>query len=597
MRTDPHGRPTPHSIHETEESKDVPQFPSAPAWFGRTRRLDDEHGPRGLRLVVEVGRRPRPPPRLHRRRRLLRRQPPPPRRRPPRRLLRRDVGRRVAASAGVGRGSAPVPPRPAELRPAAAGGGTIKKGLKVYFIPKDTQNPYEVIADNGGKAALTELGGTVTVSSGTADTAAAQIPSIQAAIQQKADAIVIAGNDPSALCPSLAQAVTAGIKIVSFDSDVTCPNHLFINQANTEQIGTSEVDLLAKQIGSKGDIAILSAAATATNQNAWIGYMKQELKKYPNMKLVDTVYGNDDPATSLTVLQGLLTNHPNLRGIISPTTVGIKTVAQYLQKHPALKGKLTLTGLGLPSDMKPYIHDGTVESFELWNPKDLGYLAGYAAAALASGVINGTAGSKFTAGRLKGYTVLPRLPAPPVRRCSSARRRSSTSPTWTSSTSSHGPRTSSVARRPHRGGPPDHPVTPRPCTADLIGEPMPSASASSCTSPWSTSRSTPAATPRSGRRCARRSPTTGWRNYSLFLAARRHADRLLRVRRPRGRAGRDGRHRRQLPLAAGDAALLRRPGRPAARRGHPADPRDLPPRPDHRFAHPSEGLTAMNAST
>ena len=56
--------------------------------------------------------------------------------------------------------------------------------------------------------------------------------------------------------------------------------------------------------------------------------------------------------------------------------------------------------------MKPYIHDGTVESFELWNPKDLGYLAGYAAAALASGVIKGDAGDSFTAGRLKSYKVL-----------------------------------------------------------------------------------------------------------------------------------------------------------------------------------------------
>ena len=199
---------------------------------------------------------------------------------------------------------------------------TIKTGLNVYFIPKDTINPYEVIADNGGKAALTALGGTVTVSSGTADTAAAQIPSIQAAIQAKADAIVIAGNDPAALCPSLAQAQAAGIAVVSFDSDVTCPNHLFINQANTKQIGTSEVDLLGKEIGYKGQIAILSAAATATNQNSWIAYMKKELKKpkYSKMKLVSTVYGNDDPATSLTVLQGLLSAYPHLRGIISPTT-------------------------------------------------------------------------------------------------------------------------------------------------------------------------------------------------------------------------------------------------------------------------------------
>src|ERR1017187_6170810 len=163
---------------------------------------------------------------------------------------------------------------------------SIKKGLTVYYIPKDTQNPYEVIADQGGEAALKALGGKVVVSSGTQDTAAAQIPSIQAAIQAHANAIVIAGNDPSALCPSLNQAAQAGIKIVAFDSDVNCgstPSHLFINQANTQQIGESEVSLLAAEIGSKGQIAILSAAASATNQNAWIVYMKQELAKYPNM--------------------------------------------------------------------------------------------------------------------------------------------------------------------------------------------------------------------------------------------------------------------------------------------------------------------------
>ena len=61
--------------------------------------------------------------------------------------------------------------------------------------------------------------------------------------------------------------------------------------------------------------------------------MKKQLTKYPNMKLVTTVYGNDDPATSLTVLQGLLSAYPNLKGIISPTTVGISTAAQYLSTH------------------------------------------------------------------------------------------------------------------------------------------------------------------------------------------------------------------------------------------------------------------------
>jgi rhamnose transport system substrate-binding protein len=294
--------------------------------------------------------------------------------------------------------------------PGTAGAaGTLKSGQTVYFIPKDTLNPYEVIADKGGQMALQAIGDKEIISSGTVDTAAAQIPSIQAAIAAKAAAIVIAGNDPTALCPSLAKAQAAGIKVVSFDSDVNCPHHLFINQANTQQIGTSEVDLLGAEIGYQGQIAILSAEATATNQNAWIKYMKQELAlpKYSKMKLVSIVYGNDDPATSLTVLQGLLSAYPNLRGIISPTTVGISTAAQYLDTHKSLLKHLTLTGLGLPSQMKKYVLDGTCKEFELWNPSNLGYLAGYAAASLASGLTTGAPGQTFSAGKLGSYKILP----------------------------------------------------------------------------------------------------------------------------------------------------------------------------------------------
>ncbi len=165
--------------------------------------------------------------------------------------------------------------------------------------------------------------------------------------------------------------------------------------------------------------------------------MKQELKKYPKMKLVSIVYGNDDPATSLTVLQGLLSAYPNLRGIISPTTVGISTAAQYLDTHKSLLKHLVLTGLGLPSQMRKYVLDGTCKEFELWNPSNLGYLAGYAAASLASGLITGKAGQTFKAGKLGTYKILPEsgktgpsvVLGPPT--CS-------TSPTSSTSTSKQG---------------------------------------------------------------------------------------------------------------------------------------------------------------
>ena len=276
------------------------------------------------------------------------------------------------------------------------------------MIPKNLGNPYFTTADSvqsgGALAALSELGESGTETSGTAATPASQIPAIQAAITKGANALIVSATDPSALCPTLKSAMAKGITVVTYDSDAPACRDLFINQASTAQIGTSEVDVLAKQINSSGDIAIVSAAASATNQNAWIAYMKQELTKYPNMHLVSIVYGNDDPTTATQVTQGLLQHYPNLKGIISPTTVGILAAAQVLDTSK-YRGKIALTGLGTPDSMKKFVADGTVQSFELWNPANLGYLAAYAAVNYASKKITNSTGQSFTAGKLGSFTV------------------------------------------------------------------------------------------------------------------------------------------------------------------------------------------------
>jgi rhamnose transport system substrate-binding protein len=291
---------------------------------------------------------------------------------------------------------------------SGAASGGLKTGLKVFVIPKQLGNNYFTTADSadsgGAIAALSALGETGTETSGTSATPSSQIPAIQAAISKGANALIVSATDATALCPTLSAAMKRGITVVTYDSDAPACRSLFINQASTEAIGTSEVDVLAKQIGSSGQVAIVSAAASATNQNAWIGFMKQQLKKYPGMQLVSVVYGNDDPTMSTQVTQGLLQQYPNLAGIISPTTVGIGAAAAVLDT-PKYRGKIALTGLGTPDEMKKFVADGTVKSFELWNPADLGYLAGYAAVELASSKITGANGESFTAGKLGSFTV------------------------------------------------------------------------------------------------------------------------------------------------------------------------------------------------
>jgi rhamnose transport system substrate-binding protein len=279
--------------------------------------------------------------------------------------------------------------------------------LGITFLPKNLGNPYFDVSDKGGETAIKEFGGTYAEVGPAEATPDAQVSYINTLTQQQVGGIVISANDKQAVCDALTEARDTGVKVVTFDSD-TNPDcrDLFVNQATAEGIAKVQIDMIAEQIGDAGEIAILSASANATNQNAWIELMKKELANHPNIKLVDTVYGNDKDQESFDKTAALLQSHPDLKGIIAPTTVGIAAAARYLSTSKA-KGKVALTGLGTPNQMREYVQDGTVKEFALWNPADLGYLAAYGAKAVIAGEIKGNEGDKFTAGKLGEYTVGP----------------------------------------------------------------------------------------------------------------------------------------------------------------------------------------------
>lgn len=286
------------------------------------------------------------------------------------------------------------------------GGGGDGGSASITMLPKNLGNPYFDTSTAGAEAAAEDFGGSIEEVGPDTASPEAQVPFINTAAQQGVDALIVSANDPEAICDALNQARDADIPVVTFDSD-TNPDcrDLFINQATAEGIAKVQVDLIAEQIGDSGEIAILSAAANATNQNAWIDLMEEELAaNHPDIELVDTVYGDDDDQKSFDETAALLQAHPDLKGIISPTTVGIAAAARYLSTSDA-KGKVALTGLGTPNQMREYVKDGTVTAFALWNPEDLGYLAAYAANALASGDISGEAGDTFEAGDLGDYEV------------------------------------------------------------------------------------------------------------------------------------------------------------------------------------------------
>ncbi|QJE03481.1 rhamnose ABC transporter substrate-binding protein [Massilia forsythiae] len=279
---------------------------------------------------------------------------------------------------------------------------------RIAMVVKNLGNGFFDAAHQGADEAAKQLGNVDVIYTGpTTPSAEGQIEIINSLISQKVDAIVISANDPNALVPIAKKAMARGIKVVSFDSGLAPEGRqMQLNPSNARLIGEKQIQMASNAIGGAGEIAILSASAQATNQNIWIGVMKDVLQKpdYAKLTLVATVYGDDQSDKSYREAIGLLRSHPGLKAIIAPTTVGIVAASKaVVDEH--LVGKVHVTGLGLPSEMAGHVKSGAVKEFAIWNPIDLGYAATFAADQFVTGKAKAAPGAKVSVGRLGEVTL------------------------------------------------------------------------------------------------------------------------------------------------------------------------------------------------
>lgn len=281
--------------------------------------------------------------------------------------------------------------------------GTGGKQVSIYLLPKKKGIAYFTSCSVGAEEAAKELGDVKLVYDGPTDGTPEKAASmIETWTLKGADAICVSPNDPNVLAPSMKAARAKGVHVLTWDADgAPDSREFFVDQATSEQIGDALVDAMAKDLGGAqpaGKVAIVTATLTAANQNEWIKFMQGRLKKYPKMQLVAIKPCNEDQNQAFQVTQDLMKAYPDLKGVFGISSVAFPGAAEAV-KQAGKSGKVLVTGLSTPNDMKPYVMDGTVKSVILWNTQDLGYLTIYAAEAAATGKLKPGATS-FKAGRL-----------------------------------------------------------------------------------------------------------------------------------------------------------------------------------------------------
>jgi rhamnose transport system substrate-binding protein len=293
---------------------------------------------------------------------------------------------------------------------AMLAGAAVADPIKIVYIGKNTGNPYFDSITGGFEDACKAKGCEFEFVAPATAEATSQIPIIEAQIQRGVNVIGIAPNSPDALNQVLDDAKAKGILVLTVNGDlVGNEGHraATILPVDFTKTGPNQVELMGSLIGYKGEIAILSATTEAPDQNTWIAAMVDTLKndpKYKDMKLVATVYGDDQPEKSTTEMEALLSNYPDLVGVIAPTTVGVAAAAQVVQSR-GIANKVHVTGLGLPSEMRDFVKDGTVTAFQLWSPYNEGWLAVHFALGVLDGSIKNTVGETFEVPNLGTITI------------------------------------------------------------------------------------------------------------------------------------------------------------------------------------------------
>ncbi len=244
---------------------------------------------------------------------------------------------------------------------SGGGGGAATKKLELIVGTKNDN--FYVTMQCGAKQEAARLGAHLTVTGPADFTITEQKPLIDAAVSTKPDALLIAPTDTAALDPDLQQVQSNGTKIVFVD---TSSNNAALGitriTSNNAQGGALAADQLAKQIGDKGTVAVISVKKGTSTTDARVQGFEQEMKtKHPNIKVLAPQYDDTDSATvAAGDVQADISAHPDLSGVFAANVVTAQGAATGV-KSAGKSGKVKVATFDADPQQMQMLSSGTIQ--------------------------------------------------------------------------------------------------------------------------------------------------------------------------------------------------------------------------------------------
>ena len=271
--------------------------------------------------------------------------------------------------------------------------------LTVGVVPKSTRNPYFEDCRLGAQEAADELGFTLSWEGPPEANADRQARIVEAWMQEQVPVIAVSVESKTTLTPVLKEARARGTRILTWDSDGDVESRDFtVVHATPEAIAHALSFEVGRILSGEGSFAAITSTLSAPNQRVWIAEFKTRIaKEYPGIRLLEVVPCDDRSENARRETLRLLEKHPDIKAIVGFCSPAVPGAAEALKS--AKRSDVRLTGVSLPSLCRAHIEEGVVDSVVIWKTRNLGYLVGTSAHALATGGLEPGSAS-LRAGRL-----------------------------------------------------------------------------------------------------------------------------------------------------------------------------------------------------
>jgi ribose transport system substrate-binding protein len=200
---------------------------------------------------------------------------------------------------------------------AAPAGSPPAKKYRFAVMPKALNLPVFNYARIGAERAARELGNVEVLwrASDSADPLR-QKEILESFITQGVDGIAISCTSADLLNDPIDKAIAAGIPVVTWDSDAPRSKRLAFWGVDDFKSGQIMGEEAARLVGGRGKVALLTTIG-AENLGRRLDGVRESLKKYPDMKVVETYDVKEDPTRCAEIIATGTSRYPDLAVWIS----------------------------------------------------------------------------------------------------------------------------------------------------------------------------------------------------------------------------------------------------------------------------------------